>query len=1079
MKRNQYILSFLLLLVSAFNLMPANAQQNQYAIYNYRNDGNFNAWLNIDVDSITYSCIDTLGVEHDDVVVQEVWTPDSVYRIPISAIDSLGFHAPEPEYRDNVFHITEEHLPYIIAVDDYSITFSTSLPQSLRPQIGQTIVSDTFEEPLEDGFAGIVEKMNTNGNELVILCGQASITDVFKKFVIVGKAVSENPANSSKAAPRKGWFDDPWITVEQQGIKQIDIPTDLELEILGGVFKVKSKDPQLTLSYYFYLDDVIYSFSADAFLNHKDLSFTTAFKLSDFMKVAESSSEFLTNYILGKGDEEKAEEKWYEHEFDDIKLKIPFNVGPVNFAVELAPVFKLSGDVELDIINKTSARQHIGFKKAGYTAVLVANPFISLALGDMSYNYVQDPVRTQQLTAKIKGSATMGISLQLKANLISKNVVHAAVGAEYDRKLSGTLQFNLYDTEQQPSSFYDVIKDSKIEVEDYIKIKGEIGISPLKFLSLSGSIKIPIKEWGKYYLVPHFTKPELPTYSMGHWTYKNPLSLYSTVSKDVLIECKPGLKIVDTEGNLVKEYTSTEPYQYEVAWTHTPLEMNLENLTPNTTYTCYPTFNMFDLKTFAASPSYEFTVPYPVSIENTSVTLNPDEVRQIPFTGGWGDYKIIDGDNKVATASLEAPEGFDTGNSAPGGGSGTDWDNDTHCLYILGKEVGETTITLKDLRSNETTTLNVTVSDEVIPDLTLSETSVTLQKDDRATVMITSGSGSYTLENSDAEVVVAAISNGDEILMAGLKAGTATVIVTDTKSGQTATIEVTVTEEATDNLTLSETSVTLQKGDRATVTITSGSGSYTLENSNEEAVSAAIANTSQIVIVGQKAGTATITVTDTKSGQKATIAVTVTDGSNVSPGEAIDLGLPSGTLWASCNVGATKPEEYGDYFAWGETSPKENYSWGTYKWCNGTQHSMNKYCYDSAYGIIDNKILLDADDDVAFIAWGSQWRMPTKQDQDELRENCDWEWTTYKGVTGMKVKSRKNNSFIFLPASGYRSGTETFSLTVYGYYQSSSLDLENSDDSYYFYFNSAGHYWQDFSTTVGRDVGFSVRPVRR
>lgn len=192
---------------------------------------------------------------------------------------------------------------------------------------------------------------------------------------------------------------------------------------------------------------------------------------------------------------------------------------------------------------------------------------------------------------------------------------------------------------------------------------------------------------------------------------------------------------------------------------------------------------------------------------------------------------------------------------------------------------------------------------------------------------------------------------------------------------------------------------------------------------------------------------------------------------------AIDLGLPSGTKWASCNLGATKPEEYGDYYAWGEITPKENYSWSTYKWCDGTQHSMNKYCYDSNYGKIDNKTVLELTDDAAYISLGSGWRLPTREQQNELRENCDWEWTTYNGVAGMKVKSKKNEAFIFLPAAGYRSGSSTSYAAEYGYYQSASLDLKNSDDSYYFYFNSGGHYWQDFSTTVGRDVGFSVRPV--
>ena len=191
----------------------------------------------------------------------------------------------------------------------------------------------------------------------------------------------------------------------------------------------------------------------------------------------------------------------------------------------------------------------------------------------------------------------------------------------------------------------------------------------------------------------------------------------------------------------------------------------------------------------------------------------------------------------------------------------------------------------------------------------------------------------------------------------------------------------------------------------------------------------------------------------------------------------IDLGLSSGVKWACCNVDADKPEVFGGYYAWGETSTKDNYCWGTYKWCEGSNGTINKYCCQSTYGKIDNKTILDPEDDVAYMVWGSKWRMPTKEEQDELRNCCDWEWTSLNGVTGMLVKSKNNDNSIFLPAAGYISGTSPSLITEYGYYQSASLDLSYSDDSYYFYFNSSGHYWQDFSSTVGRDVGFSVRPI--
>jgi hypothetical protein len=132
--------------------------------------------------------------------------------------------------------------------------------------------------------------------------------------------------------------------------------------------------------------------------------------------------------------------------------------------------------------------------------------------------------------------------------------------------------------------------------------------------------------------------------------------------------------------------------------------------------------------------------------------------------------------------------------------------------------------------------------------------------------------------------------------------------------------------------------------------------------------------------------------------------------------EYVDLGLS--VKWATCNVGATKPEEYGDYFAWGETTPKDAYDWSTYKWCNGGPSTQTKYCTNSSYGTVDNKTTLDLSDDAACANWGGSWRMPTRAEQDELRNNCTWTWTTQNGVNGYKVTGTNGNS-IFLPAAGY------------------------------------------------------------
>jgi hypothetical protein len=187
--------------------------------------------------------------------------------------------------------------------------------------------------------------------------------------------------------------------------------------------------------------------------------------------------------------------------------------------------------------------------------------------------------------------------------------------------------------------------------------------------------------------------------------------------------------------------------------------------------------------------------------------------------------------------------------------------------------------------------------------------------------------------------------------------------------------------------------------------------------------------------------------------------------------EYVDLGLS--VKWATCNVGASKPEDYGDYFAWGETKPKSTYKWSTYKWCNGSSSSLIKYNTNSSDGIVDHKKTLDPSDDAAHVNWGGSWRMPTKAEQDELRINCTWIWTIQNGVNGYRVTSKKNGMSIFLPAAGYYEDSSPYGDGSYGDYWSSSLCTGNPDVSYYLYFDSSSANWYSSNRCYGR----SIRPV--
>ena len=195
--------------------------------------------------------------------------------------------------------------------------------------------------------------------------------------------------------------------------------------------------------------------------------------------------------------------------------------------------------------------------------------------------------------------------------------------------------------------------------------------------------------------------------------------------------------------------------------------------------------------------------------------------------------------------------------------------------------------------------------------------------------------------------------------------------------------------------------------------------------------------------------------------------------------EYVDLGLPSGLLWATCNVGANAPEEYGDYFAWGETQPKDCYDWSNYQHCMGSNITLTKYCNNSSYGYnsyTDNLTILQPGDDAATANWGSGWRMPTGAEWQELYNNCTWVWTTQNGVNGRCFTGPNGNS-IFLPAAGYRNYEGSLYLAdSIGYYWSSWFCTHQGHPSQAWYF----HFDSDYCTMhyVYRNNGQPVRAVR-
>ena len=272
------------------------------------------------------------------------------------------------------------------------------------------------------------------------------------------------------------------------------------------------------------------------------------------------------------------------------------------------------------------------------------------------------------------------------------------------------------------------------------------------------------------------------------------------------------------------------------------------------------------------------------------------------------------------------------------------------------------------------------------------------------------------------------------------------------------------------SLALSLSTIDVYINKMSTVEITAGSGCYEVISSNTDVATVSLSGNT-ITISGVSIGTAVVTVRDMNTYETKEISVLIKEQDLlICPDEhhphLINLGLPSGTLWACCNVDTEHPENqsptnYGGYYAWGETEVKDNYSESTYEFYkNGSYVKLGSDIAGTQY-------------DVAHVKWGGEWKMPTKEQQDELRNNCTYEWTTMNGVNGGKF-SGSNGGSIFLPAAGYRWDSELSRAGNFGYFWSSTLGENDENSAYILFFSSSDAGWGN----GGRFRGRSVRPVR-
>ena len=396
-------------------------------------------------------------------------------------------------------------------------------------------------------------------------------------------------------------------------------------------------------------------------------------------------------------------------------------------------------------------------------------------------------------------------------------------------------------------------------------------------------------------------------------------------------------------------------------------------------------------------------------------------------------------------------------------------------------KAGTTTITAR--AGSKTATCSIIVKAPTIPvtSITLNKSSLSLTVGDTeylsASILPSNATDKSLFWSSD-DTEVATVSNLG--LVTAIAPGSATITVTTCDGNKKASCAVTVQAQtiAVTGVSLDKTSLSMTVGDTQTLTAT-----ITPSNATNKAVTWTSSNmsiatvSSSGVVTAKAAGTAAITVTTNDGGKTAACTITVTPAQQTIDGhEYVEMG--DGLKWATMNVGAMRPEEYGDYFAWGETLPKSNYDWSNYKYGTSST-SLTKYVTYSDYGSVDNKTVLESSDDAATVNWGGSWRMPTIADWMWLMRNCTWSWTANYNNTGIaghivtsNVSGYKGHS-IFFPAAGYCDWGIPDKTGTLGCYWSSTININDPYLAYDVRFDSSDVYRYNYY----RYYGETVRPV--
>ena len=563
-------------------IMVASVSFADNALYIYRNDGRFNAFLDSDIDSMAYSTIDTAGVDHQCHVTQLIYTPDSLYQIPLSAIDSIAFTERPVIYNPQVVKITDEYLPYIISADSLKIQFSSSLPSKLHPYKGDILLYEGFSETFPNGFVGRITDITETSTDMVVECEEVYIDEVYESLTFVSDYVLESaPDEISQYSLRQ-------ISPKAKG--EASLALNLGLKLTGedvGSFSASYKGSLRVRA--------IINMSLTAPF-YADLSCTSTHTFAGEFKV-ETKKKFSWN-----GDKK----------IKVFKKTLPLPNCPVlKFDYEVAPFVRgeLNGSISATFASASSTTNGVIFRGLSAKTYKRNNGNFSDPQLNTAFN-INGTLFGGAICSAYFGS--VGNFLGIETNLY--------VGP----KLTGNQSVDLVSLATE--SVYDAIKDAQIKVSLGAELEAKAKLKLLKWELDKVFVKTSF-DYGlwKWYLYPLFS---IPTYT--HGDNKSIAIIKTTPSRDLLMPVQIGLKQIDEQGYSTTQYTSSTTYRNSTSGGGEYSE-RFERMKPELNYTFYPMFKIFGME-IQANPSEQVQIEVEVLTGEASDITDSEVV-----VSGYGD----------------------------------------------------------------------------------------------------------------------------------------------------------------------------------------------------------------------------------------------------------------------------------------------------------------------------------------------------------------------------------------------------------------------------------------------------------